>query len=40
VDRELQQLASQSAVEADLARLKGEIGAGPSAGQISSGGAQ
>jgi phage shock protein A len=40
VDRELAQLSSQSAVEADLARLKGEIGAGPSsAGQTPSGGA-
>jgi phage shock protein A len=40
VDRELNQIASQSAVEADLARLKGEIGSGSSsAGQISSGGA-
>ena len=39
VDRELNQIASQSAVEADLARLKGELGSGSSsAGQISSGG--
>jgi phage shock protein A len=38
VDRELTQIASQSAVEADLARLKGEIGAGsPPAGQIGGG---
>lgn len=38
VDRELSQLAAQSSVEADLARLKGELGAGPSsAGQISGG---
>lgn len=40
VDRELAQIASQGAVEADLARLKGEIGAGPSpSGQITPGGA-
>ena len=40
IDRELSQIASQSAVDADLARLKGEIGPGaPPAGQISSGGA-
>lgn len=38
IDRELAQLSSQSAVDADLARLRGEIGAGPSTGQISSGG--
>ena len=39
VDRELSQIASQGAVEADLARLKGELGSGSSsAGQISSGG--
>lgn len=38
VDRELSQLAAQSSVEADLARLKGELGTGPSsAGQISGG---
>ena len=38
VDRELTQIASQSAVEADLARLKGELGAGsPPAGQIGGG---
>lgn len=40
VDRELSQLAAQSSVEADLARLKGELGGGASsAGQISPGGA-
>ncbi|MGD9572915.1 MAG: PspA/IM30 family protein [Thermoleophilia bacterium] len=39
VDRELSQIASQSAVEADLARLKGEIGAGAApAGEIGTGG--
>ncbi len=39
VDRELTQIASQSAVEADLARLKGELGSGsPPAGQITGGG--
>jgi phage shock protein A len=38
VDRELAQIASQSSVDADLARLKGEIGAGsPPAGEISGG---
>ena len=41
VDRELAQIASQGSVEADLARLRGEIGAGPSsAGQIPSEGAR
>jgi phage shock protein A len=39
IDRELTQIASQSAVDADLARLKGEIGSGsPPAGQITGGG--
>ncbi len=39
VDRELAQIASQSAVDADLARLKGELGSGsPPASQISGGG--
>jgi phage shock protein A len=38
VDRELAAIASQSSVDADLARLKGEIGAGsPPAGEISGG---
>ena len=38
VDKELAQIASQSAVEADLARLKGELGAGSApAGQIEDG---
>jgi phage shock protein A len=39
IDRELTQIASQSAVDADLARLKGELGQGSApAGQIGSGG--
>ena len=38
VDRELAALSSESAVDADLARLKGELGAGsPPAGQIEGG---
>ena len=38
VDRELAQIASQGAVEADLARLKGELGAGAApSGQITDG---
>ena len=38
VNRELAQIASQSSVDADLARLKGEVGAGsPPAGEISGG---
>jgi phage shock protein A len=38
VDRELAALSSESAVDADLARLKGELGSGaPQAGQIEGG---
>jgi len=38
VDRELAALSSQSSVDSDLARLKGEIGAGaPSAGELEEG---
>src|SRR5215467_14042740 len=39
IDRQLKQLSSQSAVDDDLAKMKGEVGAGaaPDAAQISSG---
>jgi phage shock protein A len=38
LDRQLAQVTSASAVEADLARLKGELGSGGSQGQLGSGG--
>src|SRR5437588_5820645 len=37
IDRQLKQLSSKSAVDDDLAKLKGEVGAGSGAAQISSG---